>query len=83
MVIVPLPSAANDHQTANARVLEGAGAARLLPERELSVEALDAVVGGLLSDRSALVAMATAARARGRPRAAAEIAGHIARLIRG
>lgn len=83
MVIVPLPSAANDHQTANARVLEGAGAARLLPERELSVEALDAVVGGLLSDRPALSAMATAARARGRPRAATEIAGHIARLLPG
>jgi UDP-N-acetylglucosamine--N-acetylmuramyl-(pentapeptide) pyrophosphoryl-undecaprenol N-acetylglucosamine transferase len=81
MVIVPLPSAANDHQTANARVLQGAGAARLLPERELSVEALDAVVGGLLSDRAALGAMASAARARGRPRAAAEIAGHIARLL--
>ena len=81
MVIVPLPTAANDHQTANARVLEAAGAARHLPEAALSADRLDAVVGGLLGDRVALSAMASAARARGRPRAAAEIAAHIARLL--
>lgn len=81
MVIVPLPSAANDHQTANAKVLEAAGAARHLPERELSVERLDAVVGELLGDRGKLSAMATAARGRGRARAADEIAAHIGRLL--
>ena len=80
-VIVPLPTAAQDHQTANARVLEAAGAAVHLPERDLSVESLTRVVGGLLADRSRLAAMAAAAAARGRPHAAAEIATHIGRLL--
>ncbi len=81
MVIVPLPSAANDHQTANARVLEAAGAARYLAEGDLSVQTLDDLVGGLLTDQPARSAMAAAAHRRGRPRAAAEIAAHIARLL--
>jgi UDP-N-acetylglucosamine--N-acetylmuramyl-(pentapeptide) pyrophosphoryl-undecaprenol N-acetylglucosamine transferase len=80
-VIVPLPTAAQDHQTANARVLEQAGAAVHLPERELTVETLTQVVAGLLADRPKLAAMAAAAKARGRPNAAAEIAGHIGRLL--
>lgn len=80
-VIVPLPTAAQDHQTANARVLASAGAAVHLPEGELSVGALDRVIGGLLRDRSRLATMADAAKARGRPHAAAEIAAHIGRLL--
>jgi len=35
-VLVPLPTAAADHQTRNARVLAEAGAALLLPQAELS-----------------------------------------------
>jgi UDP-N-acetylglucosamine--N-acetylmuramyl-(pentapeptide) pyrophosphoryl-undecaprenol N-acetylglucosamine transferase len=81
MVIVPLPTAANDHQAANAKVLERGGAAIHLPQAELSAERLDREIGGLLEDRSRLAAMAAAAKARGRPRAAAEIAGHIAALL--
>lgn len=81
MVIVPLPTAANDHQTANARVLERAGAAVLLAQSGLSAERLDREIGALLDDRTRLTAMAAAARARGRPHAAAEIAGHIVRVL--
>lgn len=76
-VIVPLPSAANDHQTANARVLEAAGAAVCLPQAELSVERLEREVGALLGDPARLAAMAAAAKGRGRPQAAAEIARHV------
>ena len=81
MVMVPLPSAAADHQTANALVLQAAGAARHVPERELSVDRLDAEIGALIGDRAKLGAMADAARMRGRPFAAAEIAGHIGRVL--
>jgi UDP-N-acetylglucosamine--N-acetylmuramyl-(pentapeptide) pyrophosphoryl-undecaprenol N-acetylglucosamine transferase len=81
MVIVPLPSAANDHQTANARVLERAGAATLLAQRDLTVERLAGDVGGLIEDGAALARMSAAARARGRPQAAAEIAARIARYL--
>ncbi len=81
MVIVPLPNAANDHQTANARVLERAGAAVHLPQSDLSAERLERDVAALIDDRARLTAMADAARARGRPNAAAEIASHVSRLL--
>jgi len=81
MVMVPLPSAANDHQTANASVLAAAGAAVHLPQAELSAERLEAAVGGLLSDPARLAGMGAAAKARGRPKAAAEIARHIAAYL--
>lgn len=81
MVIVPLPSAAADHQSANARALAAAGAAVHLPQHELSAERLSREIGVLLTDGPRLAAMADAARARGRPRAAAEIAEHISRLL--
>lgn len=81
MVIVPLPSAANDHQTANARVLEAAGAALHLPQRDLSAARLARDIGGLLADPARLAAMGAAAKSRGRPQAAAEIARHIAAYL--
>jgi UDP-N-acetylglucosamine--N-acetylmuramyl-(pentapeptide) pyrophosphoryl-undecaprenol N-acetylglucosamine transferase len=81
MVIVPLPSAANDHQSANAEVLAAAGAAVHLPQAELSAERLDAEIGGLLLAPTRLAAMSAAARGRGRPQAAAEIARHVAAYL--
>src|SRR5829696_6219571 len=41
-ILVPLPTAAADHQTANARALADAGAAVLVPQRELDADRLDA-----------------------------------------
>lgn len=73
-VIVPLPTAANDHQTANARVLEAAGAATCLLQSELSVDRLEREVSALLADPARLAAMSAAAKSRGRPQAAADIA---------
>lgn len=81
MVIVPLPTAAANHQAANALALERAGAAVHLPQRELSAQRLDREIGALLGDPARRAAMAAAARSRGRPHAAAEIAGHIGRLL--
>lgn len=82
MVIVPLPSAANDHQTANAHVLEAAGAALHLPQSALSAERIARDVGGLLADEPRLAAMASAAKSRGRPHAADEIAGYAGAYLR-
>jgi UDP-N-acetylglucosamine--N-acetylmuramyl-(pentapeptide) pyrophosphoryl-undecaprenol N-acetylglucosamine transferase len=81
MVIVPLPSAANDHQSANARVLAAAGAALYLPQGSLSAEELDRTIQGLLERPVALTAMAAAARGRGRPGAARAIASRIATYL--
>jgi UDP-N-acetylglucosamine--N-acetylmuramyl-(pentapeptide) pyrophosphoryl-undecaprenol N-acetylglucosamine transferase len=80
-VIVPLPSAANDHQTANARVLAAAGAAVCLPQSELGVARLEREVGALVGNPARLAAMSTAAKARGRPQAAAEIARYVAAYL--
>ncbi len=70
-VLVPLPGAPGDHQTANARVLERAGAAVLLPDPECSPAGLTTVVEGLLADPVRLEAMGRAAGAESRPDAAA------------
>jgi len=77
-ILVPLPTAAADHQTANARVLADAGAAIHLSQAEFPAALWSGkLVPGLLGSPDRLAAMATAARARGRPDAAAEISARI------
>ena len=76
-IIVPLPTAAADHQTVNAQSLDKAGAGIHLPQRELTVERLDAEVRRLLAEPSMLDALARGAAARGRPDAAENIARRI------
>lgn len=79
-VLVPLPTAAADHQTYNARALADAGAALMLPERELTPDSLAGVVSGLLADRARLESLGARARGRGHPDAAREIASTILTL---
>ncbi len=73
-VLVPLPHAVDDHQTANARQLVDAGAAVLVPQPELTAERLSDELRGLMADRSRLQDMARAARAVARPDAAETVA---------
>lgn len=73
-VLVPSPHVTADQQTANARRLVEAGAARAVPDAELDGARLAAEVDALLADREALNAMAAAARACSRPDAAERIA---------
>ncbi len=70
-ILVPLPRAPGDHQTANARVLERAGAAVLLPDDRCDAGSLAAAIDGLLSQPELLESMGRAAAALGRPDAAA------------
>jgi len=81
-VLVPLPGAPGDHQTANARHLVDAGAACMLADAECDAEHLDAVAGALLADPDRLAAMAGAARALGRPDAASRVADLVERCAR-
>ena len=81
MLLCPLPTAAADHQTANARALAAAGAGTLIVQSELTPERLDAEVRGLVADPARLARMAAAAEARGRPDAAATIASRILALV--
>ena len=79
-VLVPLPTAAADHQTYNARALAEAGAAVLLPESDLTPDSLAGLVSGLLADRARLASLAARAGGRGHPDAAREIASKILTL---
>jgi UDP-N-acetylglucosamine--N-acetylmuramyl-(pentapeptide) pyrophosphoryl-undecaprenol N-acetylglucosamine transferase len=78
-IFIPLPTAADDHQTQNAAALADGGAARLLPQAELSSDRLVNEIASLLSDRSRLAMMAEAARRFAHPGAAAKIASLAAR----
>jgi UDP-N-acetylglucosamine--N-acetylmuramyl-(pentapeptide) pyrophosphoryl-undecaprenol N-acetylglucosamine transferase len=80
-IVVPLPTAAADHQTHNARALAAAGAAVHLPQTELTVERLDREVRSLLADASAMARLAAGASARARPDAAETIARRILSLL--
>jgi len=81
MVVVPLPTAAADHQTKNALALERAGAAIHLPQQGLTGAQLATVVGGLLADGSRRAALAAGALALAKPDAALTIATRIATLL--
>ncbi|HET9292303.1 MAG TPA: glycosyltransferase, partial [Actinomycetes bacterium] len=72
--LVPSPFVTADHQTANARYMEAAGAAVVVPDAEMDGARLTAEVDALLADPARLAAMATAARAAAAPHAAEEIA---------
>ena len=80
-VVVPLPTAAADHQTANAKALAAAGAAEMIPQAELNVERLSSTVDSLLANPAKLSRMRERALERGRPNAASDIAAHIIDLI--
>jgi UDP-N-acetylglucosamine--N-acetylmuramyl-(pentapeptide) pyrophosphoryl-undecaprenol N-acetylglucosamine transferase len=71
---VPYPFAAGDHQTANARALEEAGAAVLIPQSRLSGPALAGAVTALVRDPARRKGMARAAGANARPDAALRVA---------
>ncbi len=81
MLLIPLPTAAADHQTANARALAQAGAARWLPEREATSASLASVVDEVLRDDALRRRWADAAAARGRREAAARIAERLEALL--
>jgi len=84
-ILVPYPHASADHQTANARWMQAAGAAAVVPDGELTAARLRSEVGGLLGDPSRLQAMATASAALARPDAAQAVADELlaAAAVRG
>ena len=81
-ILIPLPSAAADHQTHNARVLAESGAAHLLPQSELTPAGLGRAVDRLLSEDGTREVMAKRAKARGKPDAAQQIVSNLLTLVR-
>ncbi len=78
-ILIPFPAAADDHQTANARIYEDAGAAQLRPQSALKAEDVAEAVRNLLSDagRTELGAMRQAASGLSVPDAAARVANEV------
>jgi len=73
-VLVPLPGAPGDHQTANAKAMVSAGGAVRLVDEQCTPTRLAEVVGDLLADPERLATMGRAAGRMGRPDAAARVA---------
>ena len=73
-VLVPFPSAVDDHQTFNARYLTDKSAAVLLPQAELTARKLADLLLGFTREK--LLDMANRARALGKPDAAQIVASH-------
>lgn len=82
-ILVPLPIAPRDAQARNAEPFVEAGAAIVLADHDCDAPSLTAVVEPLLDDRARLATMATAARALGRPDAAARVADLVEEHARG
>jgi undecaprenyldiphospho-muramoylpentapeptide beta-N-acetylglucosaminyltransferase len=81
-VLVPLPQAPRDHQTANAAALVRAGAAVLIPDAELDGDRLAAELQPLLDDPSKLERMGTAAHTLAQADAADAVAELVERHAR-
>lgn len=82
-VLVPFPAASGGHQGANARCFAREGAAVVREEESLGPGDLWRLVATITSDRERRTRMARAARSRGRPDAAARIAGSLLELADG
>jgi UDP-N-acetylglucosamine--N-acetylmuramyl-(pentapeptide) pyrophosphoryl-undecaprenol N-acetylglucosamine transferase len=73
-ILVPLPSATDDHQTANAREISKAGGARTINQRSFTAPELAKQIQKLGLDTGALENAASRARSCGRPNAARDLA---------
>jgi len=75
-IFVPLPSAVDDHQTANARFLANLGAAKICPQATMTPDSLKALLEPMLN-RQLLMEMAVKARQQAQP----DATQHVVRLI--
>jgi len=79
-ILIPLPTAVRDHQTANAKAFEEAGAAIMMPQAELTPELLAAKVSSLRDSDGQLEKMSAAMRGLARPDAALALAITVERV---
>ena len=81
-ILIPLPTASDNHQLANARVLANAGGAKILEQHDLNPATFYQAVVELLDSPAALTAMETNIRKIFIPDAAKRIADLISELAR-
>ncbi|HEY2728510.1 MAG TPA: undecaprenyldiphospho-muramoylpentapeptide beta-N-acetylglucosaminyltransferase [Polyangia bacterium] len=82
-VLIPLPTAADDHQTLNALEFQRAGAAVIVPQYGTTPPQFANVVQTLLADPARLAKMSEAMRALARPNATREIVAELRALVEG
>ena len=73
-ILVPLPSAMDDHQTANAREMAAEGGARSIAQSSFTPQWLARELTDLFSDPEALIVAAARAKACGHPNATEDLA---------
>ncbi|MFO0466645.1 MAG: undecaprenyldiphospho-muramoylpentapeptide beta-N-acetylglucosaminyltransferase [bacterium] len=81
-ILVPLPSAIDDHQTANARALAAADAAKVFTQAAFTPQALTDALASFLNFPARMASAAAAAAALARPHAARELADRVMALAR-
>lgn len=79
-ILIPLPIATDDHQTANAREMAKAGGARMIPQPQFTPETLAAQIEALAADPQALANAASRALSVGRPNATRDLADLVERI---
>jgi UDP-N-acetylglucosamine--N-acetylmuramyl-(pentapeptide) pyrophosphoryl-undecaprenol N-acetylglucosamine transferase len=81
-ILVPLPTATDDHQRRNALAVVARNAARMLEQRELTGERLAAEITALAADAGTRAQMSEAARTLARPDAARAIVEKVIAIAR-
>jgi UDP-N-acetylglucosamine--N-acetylmuramyl-(pentapeptide) pyrophosphoryl-undecaprenol N-acetylglucosamine transferase len=79
-ILIPLPTAADDHQRKNAEALQAAGAAEVIDQKDLTGEVLASRVLVLAADYEKRRRMAAAARRLAKPDAAERIVDAVIKL---
>jgi len=82
-ILVPLPSATDDHQTANAREMARAGGARMIAQSDFTPDTLARQIEALAEDPEALANAAARSLSVGRPHAARDLADLVERIAGG
>jgi len=82
-ILIPLPIATDDHQTANAREMAKAGGARMIAQTEFSPEVLARQIEAIAGDPQALSNAAERALSVGRPHATQDLADLVERVAGG
>ncbi|XP_064948181.1 uncharacterized protein LOC103987357 [Musa acuminata AAA Group] len=80
-ILIPLPNAADDHQTKNAYIMADIAGSKVLTEDELDSSSLEEAIDDILGNESLMAEMSERAPSAARPDAASDIAQCILSLV--
>jgi len=81
-ILIPFPFATADHQRHNAEALQKKGAAKMILQRDLTVEVLAEKISNLLSEEIGLEQMAEKSKKMGRPEATSLLVDEMESLLK-